>query len=160
MGLALDSRSRQHFFTSSLRRFEIPKAFTSHPLVMWDRWDRTSVGTEDSCSLNCNSGPKFCQQLTPSQGNAAGARAGFAFVRAKRLRDSLGLVLRGRWTVASPIQARQQLGPCRWPHWRNDSPQQLGGCFNISSSGQGGPLFIMVAAGADFISIMADGAKH
>ena len=94
MGLALDSRSRQHFFTSSLRRFEIPKAFTSHPLVMWDRWDRTSVGTEDSCSLNCISGPKFCQQFASSQGNAPGARAGFAVVSAERLDSTFRETLR------------------------------------------------------------------
>ena len=29
------------FFTSSLRRFEIPKAFTSHPLVIRDQQDST-----------------------------------------------------------------------------------------------------------------------
>ena len=34
-GWLLVSRSQQHFFTSSsLRRFEMPQAFTSHPFVM------------------------------------------------------------------------------------------------------------------------------
>ena len=93
MGLALDSRSRQHFFTSSLRRFEIPKAFTSHPCYQGLTGQHKC--RHRSCySLNCSSGPKFRQQFASSQGSASGARAGFAVVSAERLDSTFRGTLR------------------------------------------------------------------
>ena len=49
-----------------------------------DRQDRTSVGTEDSCSLNCNSDSKFRQQFASAR---ATLRAPELALRSWVLRD-------------------------------------------------------------------------
>ena len=69
-------------------------AFTSRPFVMRGSAGQHKCWHRSCCSLNCSSEPKFCQQFAPSQGNAPGARAGFAVVSAEGLDSTFRKTLR------------------------------------------------------------------